>query len=80
MRLSVRVYCLIAVLTIVLLVAMVIGCSKSEVLNAPTRIVEEEYTPRTRVDTTSKEDTTRAPISFTVDVEGWGPENIVKIN
>lgn len=80
MRLSVRVYYLIAVLTIVLLVAMVTGCSKSEVLSAPIRVVEEEYTPRTRVDTTSKEDTTRVPISFTVDVEGWGSENIVKIN
>ena len=71
MRLSVRVYCLIAVLTIVLLVAMVIGCSKSEVINAPIRVVEEEYTPRTKVDTTEREDTARVPISFTVTVEDW---------
>lgn len=58
-------------MTIVLLVAMVIGCSKSEVINAPIRVVEEEYTPRTKADTTEREDTARVPISFTVTVEDW---------
>ena len=71
MRLSVRNYCWILLLTIVLLVAMVIGCSKSEVISAPIRVVEEEYTPRTKEDTTEREDTARVPISFTVTVEDW---------
>ena len=69
MKLSVKRYCLIAVLTIVLIVAMVIGCSKSEVIIAPIRDVEEEYTPRTKADTTEVNDS--VPITFSVSVEGW---------
>lgn len=71
-----------SLLIVVLVLVSIISCSKSTIIDMaiPRNIDTSVYTPRTRVDTTSKEDTTRVPISFTVDVEGWGPENIVKIN
>lgn len=31
----------------------------------------ETYTPRTKADSTATEDTSRTPITFTVEVEGW---------
>lgn len=79
MRLSVRNYCWILLLTIVALVAMVIGCSKSVVIDMATvRSIGDtsEYVPRRRSsDTTQVADTARVPISFDVSVDDWGDEH-----
>ena len=78
MRLSVRVYCTIAVLTIVIIVAMVIGCSKSVVIDMPpTKSLNDTtwYATSEKADTTEKDDTVRYPISFDVTVEDWEDVN-----
>ena len=59
-----------AIFAILLSVALFHSCSKSEVIvrEEPT---PEPYTPRTKADSTATEDTSRTPITFTVEVEGW---------
>lgn len=62
---------------------VVIGCSKSVVVDYNERMFPKvdtsTYTPRTitRADTTEAPDTSRVPISFGVTVDGWGDENDV---
>lgn len=83
MRLSVRNYCRILLLTIVALVAMVIGCSKSVVIDmAPTRSIGDTTgrTPRRRAADSTDVDTARVPISFGVSVDNWGDEEDVDCN
>lgn len=82
MRLSVKNYCWIVLLTIVAVVAMVIGCSKSVVIDiAPTRSIGDttSYIPRSKVADSTQVDTTenKVPISFDVSVDNWGDESII---
>lgn len=66
-------------LTIFVLFILYVACSKSTIIDVYTPKVKDTtvYTPRTKVDTTSKEDTAKVPITFTVTVEGW---NEIEIN
>lgn len=62
---------IITILLISSLVIGILGCSKSEVLMIDEE-VEEVYVPRrVKSDSTATEDTSRTPITFTVEVEGW---------
>ena len=63
---------MIAVSIIVGLLVTIISCSKSTIIDTYTQrdIDTSVYTPRTKVDTTSKHDSL-TPITFTVTVEGW---------
>ena len=83
MRIGTRTYCKILLLTIVALVAMVIGCSKSVVIDMATvRSIGDtsKYVPRRRPgDTTQVADTARVPISFDVSVDDWGEEEEVNL-
>lgn len=78
-----RNYCRILLLTIVALVAMVIGCSKSVVIDmAPTRSIGDTTgrTPRRRSsDTTQVADTARVPISFDVSIDNWGDDEEINL-
>lgn len=59
-------------LFVTLLVAeLVWGCSKTTILDRVEDKTPEPYTPRTKADSTATEDTSRTPITFTVEVEGW---------
>ena len=59
-------------LIIFVLLTIYISCSKSTIIDTytPRDIDTSVYTPRTKVDTTSKQDSL-TPITFTVTVEGW---------
>lgn len=59
-----------AIFAILLSVALLYGCSKSEVIMREEKAIEPYY-PRTKSDSTATEDTSRTPITFTVEVEGW---------
>lgn len=64
----------IIVLILAIVIAMIFACSKSVVIDMPpTRSIGDttNYTPRSKADTTEREDTARVPISFTVTVEDW---------
>lgn len=51
-----------------ILLILLVGCSRSEVVETPPReLPQEEYTPKTKADSTDN----RVPISFSVGVEGW---------
>ena len=52
------------------LIAIVIGCSKSIIIDIAEQKKEEEYKTRAQADSTAKDDTL-VPISFSVSVEGW---------
>lgn len=61
-----------AVFCILVAVALIWSCSKSTIIDqAELEEVPEVYTPRTKADSTATEDTSRTPITFTVEVEGW---------
>lgn len=68
-----------AVVTLLLLVGCV-GCSLSEVVDAPVQREPETYTPRKRMTDTTQRDTARVPISFDVSVDNWGDEEEVVAN
>lgn len=61
-----------AVFCAILTGALIWACSKSTIIDqAELEEVPEAYTPRTKADSTATEDTSRTPITFTVEVEGW---------
>lgn len=60
-----------AIFAILLSVAIFHSCSKSTILGSAEEATPEPYTPRTKADSTATEDTSRTPITFTVEVEGW---------
>ena len=60
-----------AIFAILLSVAIFHSCSKSTILDRVEEKTPETYTPRTKADSTATEDTSRTPITFTVEVEGW---------
>lgn len=55
----------------ILVAALIWSCSKSTILGSAEDAAPEPYTPRTKADSTATEDTSRTPITFTVEVEGW---------
>lgn len=59
-----------AIFAILLSMAIFHSCSKSDVIMREEK-TPETYTPRTKADSTATEDTSRTPITFTVEVEGW---------
>ena len=59
-----------AIFAILLSVALFHSCSKSDVIMREGKAIEPYY-PRTKSDSTATEDTSRTPITFTVEVEGW---------
>ena len=68
----------IIVLILAIIIATIFACSKSAVIDiAPTRNIGDttNYTPRSKADTTQREDTARVPISFDVNVDDWGDES-----
>lgn len=56
---------------------ILVGCSISEVVDAPVQREQEVYTPRKRQTDTTQRDTARVPISFDVSVDDWGDEEVV---
>ena len=54
-----------------LAVALIWSCTKTTILDRIEEKTPEAYTPRTKADSTATEDTSRTPITFTVEVEGW---------
>jgi hypothetical protein len=60
-----------AIFVALLAAALIWSCSKSTVLGSAEEAAPEPYTPRTKADSTATEDTSRTPITFTVEVGGW---------
>lgn len=60
-----------AIFCILLVVALLWSCTKTTILGRTEEKTPETYTPRTKADSTATEDTSRTPITFTVEVEGW---------
>lgn len=60
----------------VAILLLLVGCSLSEVIDAPTPKEVETYTPRKRAADTTKRDTARVPISFDVSVDNWDEEDV----
>lgn len=60
-----------ALFAALLAAALIWSCSKSTILDCVEENTPEPYTPRTKADSTATEDTSRTPITFTVEVEGW---------
>lgn len=60
-----------AIFVALLAAALIWSCSKSTILGSSEEDTPETYTPRTKSDSTATEDTSRTPITFTVEVEGW---------
>ena len=64
-----------------MLLLLLMGCCKTEILNAPIPMVEQTDTTKkvkTEVDTIQV-DTTRVPITFNPSVEDW-EENEIEFN
>lgn len=61
----------------VAILLILVGCSLSEVLDAPVQREPETYTPRKRAADSTQRDTARVPISFDVSVDNWGDEEVV---
>ena len=61
----------------VAILLILVGCSLSEVIDAPVPKESETYTPRKRQTDTTQRDTARVPISFGVSVDNWGDEEVV---
>lgn len=60
-----------AIFCILWAVALIWSCTKTTILDRIEEKTPEAYTPRTKADSTATEDTSRTPITFTVEVEGW---------
>lgn len=56
---------------VLLAVALIWSCTKTTILDRVEEKTPEPYTPRTKADSTATADTSRTPITFTVEVEGW---------
>lgn len=61
----------------VAILLLLVGCSLSEVIDAPVQQEPETYAPRKRQTDSTQRDTARVPISFDVSIDNWGDEEVV---